>query len=154
MQKFIKSSLVILFLFVLFAGSGIAQQWSAEQLDVWKSVQTYNELARKGDVNGFLSYFDDSFVGWPYASDASHTKAIRAEWIKYFLPISTNLVTTITPEAIWVKGDFAFVHYYYSSVDKDKDGKISTTSGRWTDILMKKGDRWVMIGDHGGQTSK
>jgi ketosteroid isomerase-like protein len=154
MPKFIKSSMAILFLFLLFAGSGIAQQWSAEQLDVWKSVQTYNDLARKGDVNGFLSYFDDSFVGWPYGSDASHTKAIRAEWIKYYLPNSTNLMTTLTPEAIWVKGDFAFVHYYYSSIDKDKEGKVSTTSGRWTDILMKKGDRWVMIGDHGGQTSK
>jgi hypothetical protein len=26
--------------------------------------------------------------------------------------------------------------------------------GRWTDILMKQGDKWVMIGDHGGRTSK
>ncbi len=24
------------------------------------------------------------------------------------------------------------------------------TQGRWTDLLKKQGDKWVMIGDHGG----
>ena len=26
--------------------------------------------------------------------------------------------------------------------------------GCWKDILMKKGNKWVMVGDHGGKTSK
>jgi len=26
--------------------------------------------------------------------------------------------------------------------------------GRWTDILMKKDGKWMMVGDHGGKTSK
>ena len=68
-----------------------AQQWSPEQLEVWKTVQTYTDLANKGNVEGFLSYFDNSFLGWPYGSDAVHNKAERAAWIKYYLPLSTNL---------------------------------------------------------------
>jgi len=154
MWKVTKVIFVFLILSTFCAMSLNAQQWSDEQLEVWKSVKTYSDLTIKGDVEGFLSYYDDSFVGWPYGSDAKHNKKTRAEWVKYFLPLSTTLVSTITPEAIWVKDNFAFVHYYYSNVTKDKDGKTSFESGRWTDILMKKGDRWVMIGDHGGQTSK
>ena len=130
-----------------------AQQWTDEQLEVWKSVETYWDLANTGKVDGFLSYYDESFIGWPYGSDATHCQKTRAKWIKYYLPLSTTLVSTITPEAIWVKDNFAFVHYYYSNVTKDSEGKVSFESGRWTDILMKKGDRWIMIGDHGGQTS-
>ena len=151
-----KVSKVIFVTFILSTFSAIclnAQQWTDEQLEVWKSVETYDDLANKGDVEGFLTYFDESFIGWPYGSDAVHNKQIRAEWIKYLLPLSTTVMSTITPEAIWVKDNFAFVHYYYSGITKDKDGKVSFESGRWTDILMKKGDRWIMIGDHGGKTS-
>ena len=54
---------------------------------------------------------------------------------------------------IWVKGNFAFVDYHYMEVTKDKDGKRDTEIGRWTDILIREGDRWVMIGDHGGRTN-
>lgn len=149
-----KKVFFVLFLLVVTALNLNAQQWSPEQLEVWKAVQTYTDLANKGDVEGFLSYFDDSFLGWPYGSDAVHSKEARAAWIKYYLPLSTNLVSTITPEAIWVNGNFAFVHYYYSDVSKDSDGKVSSNSGRWTDILMKVDGKWVMVGDHGGQTSK
>jgi len=46
------------------------------------------------------------------------------------------------------------VHYYYTYLYKDVEGKQKTSQGRWTDILMKQGNKWVMIGDHGGQTSK
>ena len=150
MQKLILVSLLL----VITTLNLNSQQWSPEQLEVWKTVQTYTNLANKGDVEGFLSYFDDSFLGWPYGSDAVHNKTSRAAWIKYYLPLSKNLVSTITPEAIWVKDNFAFVHYYYSDISENADGKISSESGRWTDILMKKNGKWVMVGDHGGQTSK
>lgn len=150
MCKVIYVSLLFSIFFVLSLN---AQQWSDEQLEVWKSVQTYSDLANKGDLEGFLTYYDDSFIGWPYGSDATHSKATRSKWVKYYMPLSTTLVSTITPEAIWVKDNFAFVHYYYSNVSKDQNGKVSFESGRWTDILMKKDGKWVMIGDHGGKTS-
>ena len=150
MCKVFSFSLLLSFFIVLSLN---AQQWSDEQLEVWKSVETYADFSNKGDVESFLKYYDESFIGWPYGSDAAHNKLTRTKWVKYFLPASTTLVSTITPEAIWVKGDFAFVHYYYSNITKDKDGKVSFESGRWTDILMKKGDKWVMIGDHGGPNS-
>ena len=70
----------------------------------------------------------------------------------YYLCLTTAFYT-IDPEAIWVKGNFAFVHYRYTEVEVDMEGKERSSSGRWTDILMKDGNRWIMIGDSGGETS-
>ena len=42
------------FLLLLITLSLNAQQWTPEQLEVWKTVQTYTDLANKGDVEGFL----------------------------------------------------------------------------------------------------
>ncbi|GBD88362.1 hypothetical protein BMS3Abin03_02297 [bacterium BMS3Abin03] len=43
-------------------------------------------------------------------------------------------------------------HYYYTQYAKDNEGKKKWEKGRWTDILMKKDGKWVMVGDHGGAT--
>ena len=34
---------------------------------------------------------------------------------------------------------------------ENSEGKPTTEKGRWTDILMKKGDKWMLVGDHGGE---
>ena len=50
----------------------------------------------------------------------------------------------------WFHGDVAIVHYYYSRTYADISAERHTDTGRWTDILIKQGNRWVMIADHGG----
>ncbi len=39
---------------------------------------------------------------------------------------------------------------YYLDVSKSGEAGEKMTQGRWTDLLKKQGDKWVMIGDHGG----
>ena len=131
-----------------------AQQWSAEQKEVWTTVKAYNDLGTKADVQGFLSYFDDSYCGWSNSLDTPQGKDEVAIYVKYWFPNSKTLYSTITPAKIWVNGNFAFVHYYYTQYTEDKEGKKEWEKGRWTDILMKKDGKWVMVGDHGGKTSK
>jgi len=36
-------------------------------------------------------------------------------------------------------------------VTEKQDGTPMSEKGRWTDILMKKGDKWMLVGDHGGE---
>lgn len=69
-----------------------------------------------------------------------------------YLKNNSIILYTITPFTIWVKGDFAYVHYFYSELDKNiASGKEEQSGGNWTDILMKKDGKWVLIGDHGGR---
>jgi ketosteroid isomerase-like protein len=142
---------LIVFTCTLFISASLwAQEWSAEQKDVWKNVETYWDLGAKGDIEGFLSYFHDDFSGWPNASPFPHDKDARVKFVKFSFSNTETVFYNITPLAIKIHGNVAFVHYYYLNVTKHGEKKESTEQGRWTDILMKQGEKWVMIGDHGG----
>jgi ketosteroid isomerase-like protein len=153
-MKNLLSAITILFVVMLLSGNVFGQQWSDAQKEVWAGVQKYWDVAAKGDVQGFLSYFDDSYLGWSNQSRVPQSKANTSKWIENDMKDNTTVVSTITPLTIWVKGDFAYVHYTYGEVTQDKkSGEKKTSGGTWTDILMKKDGKWVMIGDHGGRTS-
>jgi len=151
MKKFIALSAIVIVLLLSFNLQ--AQQWSAEQKEVWKSVETYNELSVNRD-KGFISYFDESYRGWEYESDAPEGKEAVEKIISHRDPNFKILYSTLIPATIWVNGNFAYVHYYYTMLSESKDGKREWEKGRWTDILMKKDGKWIMVGDHGGKTSK
>ena len=153
-MKNLLSAITILFVVMLLSGNIFAQQWSAEQQEVWAGVQKYWDVAAKGDVQGFLSYFDEGYMGWSNQSMVPQSKANTSKWIENDMKNTTTILYTITPLTIWVKGDFAYVHYSYAQLTRSKNSdKTTSSSGIWTDILMKKDSKWVLIGDHGGQTS-
>ncbi len=156
MKHFISISVVLAVLcFMLLSSTSLfAQEWSAAQKDVWKNVEAYWALYAQGDLEGFMAYFHPDYRGWDYQDALPGTKATGRKFLDYFMKTTKTLVYDITPAAIQIYGNVAFVHYYYTTIEKELESKAKTISGRWTDILMKQGDKWVMIGDHGGQTSK
>ena len=129
-----------------------AQTWSDAQKEVWKNVENYWALDAKGDLEGFMSYFDADYVGWSYDSPVPGDKATARKFIAQEYQASKTLVYDIKPLAIQIHGNVAFVDYYYTQLVKNADGKTEQVGGRWTDILKKSGDRWLLIGDHGGRT--
>jgi ketosteroid isomerase-like protein len=140
---------------MLSLSSVSAQEWTSEQKDVWTGVEKYWAAATSGDAQAFLAYIDESYKGWDNSGLVPMNKANTGKWIEYGSKTRKVLVYTITPLAIWVNGNFAYVHYSYNEVDKNTEtGKTSDNSGIWTDILMKKDGKWLLIGDHGGRTSK
>ena len=56
------------------------------------------------------------------------------------------------PLSIVVHEDVAIAHYLFTSAteDKNKDGKIETANGRYTDILVRTDDGWKFIAWSGG----
>ena len=151
--KKIKMIAMVLCFTMLTTKSLFAQEWSPVQKEVWKNVEAYWDFFAKGDLEGFASYYHADYRGWSNQDAMPSTKSTAKKFLEYGMKSSKTLVYSITPVVIQVYGNIAFVHYYYSSVDKAGDSPAKTNSGRWTDILMKQGDKWVMIGDHGGQTS-
>lgn len=138
---------------MLFAFNIQAQEWSNEQKEVWAGVEKYWEI-NNNDPLADLKYFDDSYLGWSYENEAPGTREGVVESKKYFSTKGKQQFNILTPARIWVNGDFAFVHYYYTQVSESNDGKTETERGRWTDILMKKNGMWVLVGDHGGEIKK
>jgi ketosteroid isomerase-like protein len=111
-------------------------------------------LFDKRDLEGFQSYVHTDYRGWSYNSAVPLDKATARKYLEYDMKTTTPVLSDIHPMAIQIFGNVAIVHYVYTTIDKGADGKDNPSSGRWTDILMKQGDKWVMIGDHGGRTSK
>ena len=147
------SLFTILFVVIILAGNMFAQEWSAEQKDVWAGVEKYWEINQSNPMD-FLNYFDASYLGWNYDNEAPSTKSDVTKSFGYWTKKGKEQYHILKPSRIWVKGDFAFVHYYYTTVSENSNGKTNTERGRWTDILMKKDGKWMLIGDHGGEVKK
>ena len=139
---------------LMSVGIASAQEWSAAQKEVWKSVETYSELGAKGDLDGIMSYFADDYLGWSTRSAMPGTKADVRKWVAHDFETNQTVLQTLKPVGIAIHGDVAFVHYYFTVLQKNAKGEEKTIQGRWTDILKKQGDRWVLIGDSGGSTSE
>lgn len=156
MNTFTKKGFYLLTIFLLLSlpYNTFAQEWSSVQKEVWKNVEAYWEASAKNDLEGFLSYFHDSYLGWSNSSQSPSNKMDVRKWVGYELSTGKVLVYSVKPLAIQVYGEVAFTHYFYSLVTQNKEGKDKFESGRWTDILIKQGNKWVLIGDQGGKTSK
>ena len=143
-----------MFVLLLLSGSSFAQQWTDAQKDVWAGVEKYWQVSSSGDAAGFMTYFDESYMGWSNQSRVPMSKANTGKWIIQDAKDNSTVVYTITPLTVWVKGDFAYVHYTYEMLEQNKEtNKRTPSAGTWTDILMKKDGKWLLIGDHGGRTS-
>jgi ketosteroid isomerase-like protein len=149
-----KLCVAIAVLLLLPSGYLFSQEWSAAQKEVWKNVEAYNAMADAGNVEGFMAYVHDDYHGWNYSSALPMDKATVRKFVEYEFKAAKTILSTVKPVAIVIFGNFAYVDYYYTVLYKDAEGKEKGEAGRWTDILMKQGDKWVMIGDHGGRTSK
>lgn len=140
---------IMLFAVLFLSGKSFAQQWNSEQKEVWAGVQKYWEI-NNSDPTAFLKYFDDSYIGWSNSDEAPQTKEDAKKSFNYWTSKRKWQFNILTPARIWVNDNFAFVHYYFSEVTENSDGKPMESKGRWTDILMKKNGTWMIVGDHGG----
>jgi ketosteroid isomerase-like protein len=144
-----------IFLLAIIITTGIwstnvkAQEWNTSQKEVWKNVNDYWAILAKGDVSGFMEYFHPDYMGWEDNEPLPSSKDETRKWMMFSAPSSKLLIYEIKPVGIKIFGDIAIADYYFSIV-RDRDGKKESDHGRWTDILMKQGSKWVLIGDNGG----
>jgi ketosteroid isomerase-like protein len=147
--------IVMLAVFALPALTNVfAQEWNAAQKEVWKNVETYWALDAAGNLDGFMSYFHENYIGWQMSEPVPGNKATTRKFVEHDYKTEKTVIYNISPVSINVVGNVAIANYYYTRIAKDAEGKEKSRSGRWADVLMKQGDKWVLVGDHGGQTSK
>jgi ketosteroid isomerase-like protein len=154
MKKIFIAASTLLLLVLLAQSSLLAQEWSVAQKEVWKNVEAYWALDAAGNLDGFLAYFHNDYMGWSVQSPLPGGKETVRKFVAHSYKGEKTLVYDIKPAGIAVFGDVALADYYYTRIYKDVEGKEKTEGGRWLDVLKKQGDKWVLIGDHGGRTSK
>lgn len=122
-------------------------QWTPEQKAVWKAETDQGNLWAKGDIQGGMSYFDNSFLNWGTHSPVPISKNLLEEIINYQMSQGDLLkFQRAVPTAIWVNGNYAYADYYSLSVYEDKSGKKTIERDRSLDVLLKKDSKWVIVG--------
>ena len=129
----------------LFALPAQAQEWSAEQLEVWETISTMWDLGAADDP-AWQDLLHDSFMGWIGEVPTPHDKATTVAFIEAEAGQFKTIVQHITPVAIVVTGNTAVVHYFHLGVTEFTDDMSRETSyGRMTDVLTKTGDGWRIV---------
>ena len=131
-------------------GTVQADDWSADQAEVWAAVETCQSHFREKRINEVMDCIHDDFSGWLYSEPVPRGKANFEKVGRYFLTTRDVVAGELRPIDILVYGNFAVIHYFYIEVTKDEKGNEEYTQGRWTDIMVREGGKWRWIADHGG----
>lgn len=121
--------------------------WTAVEKEIWKQVEKYTKLIINGKTEKFLEYFHKDYLGWNYFENHPINKVdIKKELSN--LPSTKIISYKLEPVSIQVKNNIAIVHYNYSAEYINSEGTEKSKLCRYTDILLKDENRWVLIGDH------
>jgi ketosteroid isomerase-like protein len=133
-----------------FAGAAHAQQWNAEQQEIWAFEQKQWAMGAAKDLGWIDSMTHDNLSYWSAERRAPQDKASLSRWQKYDNAQSTTLEQELYPHTIAITGDVAVVQYSYTVAREDAEKKRKTTQGRYTDVLIKEGGKWKFIAWAGG----
>jgi ketosteroid isomerase-like protein len=154
-----RKSVIIFFvgfaLLLCFASApAFAQQWNAEQKEVWGAIENVWEAFAQNDLQKVLTFFHPDYVGWHYGAQFPSNLETGKKWMEHFLPKREMILYDLKPMVINVHGNTAVVYYLYTEVSKTEKGDEKVSSGRWVETWVKEGNKWQVIGDHGGTTSE
>lgn len=146
-----KTNSLILFLFsaLLFSASN-AQDTADEEADVLYTIGQQWAAEQNGDKKWIQRMLSDDFMGWGKSSPAPRNKESTQNWNRFDAETSRMVQHELYHLSVTVHEDVAIAHYLYTSANKDKDGDVETTNGRYTDVLVRTDDGWKFIAWHGG----
>ena len=135
---------------LLLFGAATAQDDRDDATDVWIAVEAQWDADEKGDKKWTDRMLMDNFYGWGKDTPAPRSKTSTQMWDRFGDEQGNTVAHELYPLEIVVQDDTAIVHYLYSNAYEDKEGKVETNHGRYTDILVRTKDGWKFIGWHGG----
>lgn len=156
MQTITRFNLTLATLFLIGSSASMAQTSTNDpaddQADVWATIEQQWAAEEKGDNKWMDSQLTDNFSAWGKASPAPQGKASTKMWNRFNEQISEMVAHELYPLSIVVHKDVAVAHYLYTSATKykNKEEKIETKNGRYTDILVRTEAGWKFIAWAGG----
>jgi ketosteroid isomerase-like protein len=151
-QQLFRILILSLLVMVVCTNTSTAQEWSAEQTEVWKAVEGWWEVYKNNNVEGVKALFHKDYVGWTWGDYAPEGQKEAFKWASHSIPKGKIAYINLKPLKILVIDDVAVLHYYYST-QKSVDGKDVVEQGRWTDVWKKEDNKWRLVADSGGVLS-
>ncbi len=139
---------------VVFAAAASAQTWTPEQQEIWRFEELQWKMSKDKDISWIDKMVHPNISAWEVGRPAPQSKASLTRWARYGDASSTVLEQEIFPIAVTVTGNVAVAQYTYMIVRENYKKDRETSTGRWTDILIKEGGHWMFIAWAGGDDPK
>jgi hypothetical protein len=139
---------------VAFTGAASAQTWSPDQQEIWRFEEQQWKMNAEKDQSWIEKMVHPNISYWDVDRPAPQNKASLAKWNRYTSASSTVLEQEIYPISITITGNIAVVQYRYSIARENLKKERETVMGRYTDVLVKEGGRWLFLAWAGGDDPK
>jgi hypothetical protein len=142
-------SLLLVASVALIAGPMSAQEWTAEQMEVWDDLVACWDSS----VNGTLqACIHDDYVSFQLAQSVPQNKADLVAGEAYSNETFETLWIHRKPLHIDVRGDVALVLYEQNYVSRHtRTGAETTSKESWTEVFVRDGGAWKALTDHGSR---
>ena len=130
----------------------MGKEWTKEQKEVWGAVEALSDLWVNGDLEGLTELSHPDYSSWHYGNPLPRGWVSIEPLGKHWHEANEVVLRVFSPAKISVFDNVALVHYYMTTVTRKKaeGSEEERVKTRYTDIFMKKGGRWLIVGDHGG----
>lgn len=122
-----------------------AQEWSAEQQEVWKFVEESWVADTSEDVTWVERMVHPDFMGWGTSYPMPRDRETYSRWNRYSDEAANTLIYSVYPVAIVVEGNTAVALYYGSIVEEDVKGDRETSHFREVDVLVRENGEWKFL---------
>jgi ketosteroid isomerase-like protein len=131
-----------------------SQTWSPEQQEIWRLEEQQWKMSAAKDLTWIDTMVHPNISAWDVDFPAPQNKASLSRWAKYNSANSTVLEQEIFPISVTITGNVAVAQYRYRVVSENYKKERETLTGRWTDVFIKEGGRWLFIAWAGGDDPK
>jgi len=131
-----------------------AQTWNADQQEVWRLEEQQWQMAKNKDVSWIDKMVHPNLSYWDVDQPGPQNKASLVRWNRYNNSTATVLEQELFPISVTITGNIAVAQYRYSVARENYKKERETVTGRYTDVLVKDGGRWLFIAWAGGDDPK
>ena len=145
----IRVGILVLAIALFLPVTAQAQNWSAEQQEVWEFEKACLEAE---DLETLMPCFHHDYVGWaslrPFS--APMNKADRQVLVGRSFETEDLVFLYVKPLEIRIHANVAVILYIATGTGKNKaTGEETSSTAQWTDIAVKQDGKWKWIADHG-----
>lgn len=111
-------------------------------VDMWAALES-------GDVERYAAHLHPDFTSFgetdPYLNQG---KAYEVQSVTDWIHRVPGVHTEMHQPEVTVRGDTAWITYYWTDAGVTRDGERQTSAGKSTRIFVKDGGRWLCIHGH------
>lgn len=149
-MKTLSKSLLTALVLLMIATTVLAQEWSKEQMEVWKVVKDGWDKWKTGDVNGMGATVSEKYQGWSDQQALPMNKKDVMEWYSSMKDMVNVNRIFLNPARIVVTKDAAVVDYYFhvsGTMTMNGKSENSEFGGKNAEFYVKEDGKWMLLGD-------